>query len=203
MTIKEFFEKNKNWDTKDKKILMYSGGMDSWLIRQLWKPDVCVFVDVGTKSSKEERKRLSEDVVVIDLDISEFELPEKNYLLPLRNLFFVELGSYFGDIICLGATGTSTHFDKTEEFAQKTSEILNYLYKENNPDRAIKIIMPYCGKYKQDMLKEYLDQGGDIKYAWEHTFSCYNPQNGMMCGKCSSCKKRIEAFKLNGFDVVI
>ena len=107
-----------------------------------------------------------------------------NYLLPLRNLFFVELGSYFGDIICLGATGTSTHYDKTDKFADMTCDILNYLYSENNPDKKIKIVMPYRDKYKKDILKEYLNQGGD----------------GKMCGVCSSCKKRIEAFKLNGFD---
>ena len=181
-----------------KKVLLYSGGMDSWLIDKIWKPDVKLFVDVGTESSKEERKRLPDDVVVKELDISEFEDKDKNYLLPLRNLFFVELASYYGDVICLGATGTSTHYDKNETFANMTSELVNYLYSEAY-DKKIEIVMPFKGMQKKDILKLYLEQSGDINEAWESTFSCYNPIDGKMCGECSSCKKRIEAFEANGF----
>ena len=183
-----------------KKVLLYSGGMDSWLIDKLWKPDVKLFIDVGTPSSKEERKRLPPDVIVRELDLSDFELPEANYLLPLRNLFFVELASYYGDEICLGATGTSTHYDKTDKFCDLSAELINYLFSEIYPDKKVHIVMPYRGKHKEEILKEYLDQGGDIKYAWDNTFSCYNPKDGKMCGECSSCRKRIEAFRKNGFD---
>lgn len=181
------------------KVLLYSGGMDSWLIDKLWKPDVKLFIDVGTKSSKAERERLPKDVIVKELDLSEFEDKEKNYLLPLRNLFLVELASYYGDEICLGATGTSTHYDKTEKFCNKTEDLVNYLYSEAY-DKKIKIVMPFKDVYKKDMLKMYLEQGGDIEEAWNNSFSCYNPIDGQMCCECSSCKKRIEAFKENGYN---
>lgn len=184
---------------ENKKVLLYSGGMDSWLIDKLWKPDVKLFIDTGTKSCKEERKKLPDDVIVHELDISKFELEDKNFLLPLRNLFFVELASYYGNTICLGATGTSTHFDKTEEFCRMSEEVINYLFSEVFPEKKVKIVMPYKNKFKTEMLKEYLDNGGDINEAWENTFSCYSPVENKMCGKCSSCLKRIEAFKNNGF----
>ena len=34
-------------DNKNTKVLLYSGGMDSWLIDKLWKPDVKIFFDTG------------------------------------------------------------------------------------------------------------------------------------------------------------
>ena len=183
------------------KVLLYSGGMDSWLIDKLWKPDVKLFVDIGTANNKEERKRLPEDVIVKELDLSEFEDKDKNFLLPLRNLFFVELASYYGDEICLGATGSSTHFDKNEKFARMSEELINYLYSEAY-DKKVKIVLPYRNTSKTELLKMYLENGGDIEEAWKNTFSCYSPKDGKMCGECSSCRKKIEAFKANGYHAI-
>lgn len=184
---------------KKGKVLLYSGGMDSWLIDKIWKPDTKLFIDIGTKSNQEEIKRLPKDVIVKRIDISEFEDADKNYLLPLRNLFFIMMASYYGDEICLGATGSSTHFDKNEKFAKLGSEIINYLYSEAY-NHKVKVVMPFKDMSKSEILKMYLEQGGDIDLAWNSTFSCYNPKpNGEMCGECSSCKKRIEAFKNNGY----
>ena len=39
-------------DTYNKKVLLYSGGMDSWLIDKLWKPDIRLYVDMNTRYSK-------------------------------------------------------------------------------------------------------------------------------------------------------
>lgn len=184
-----------------KKVLLYSGGMDSWLIDKLWKPDVKLHFDIGTKNNIEENKRMPKDVEIVKLDLARYEDKERNYLLPLRNLFFVEMASYYGDIICLGATGSSTHYDKGEKFARMTEELVNYLYSEAY-DKKIKIVMPYANKTKTDMLKEYLQNGGDIQKAWDETFSCYNPdEDGNPCMKCPSCLKRIEAFRNNGYEV--
>lgn len=47
--------------------------MDSWLIDKIWKPDVKLYVDMGTKYSQEEIKRLPADVVVEKLDLSKWE----------------------------------------------------------------------------------------------------------------------------------
>lgn len=182
-----------------KKVLLYSGGMDSWLIDKLWKPDVKLFIDIGTDNNKEEFKRLPSDVIVKKIELSDFEDKDNNFLLPLRNLFFVEMASYYGDEICLGATGSSTHYDKNQTFIDKSEDIINYLYSEAY-DKKIKIVMPFRNYSKSDMLRMYIEQGGSAKRAWDETFSCYQPINGQMCGECSSCKKKIMAFKENGFD---
>lgn len=39
-----------------KKVLLYSGGMDSYLISKLWKPDVKLYVDLNSKYAKQEIK---------------------------------------------------------------------------------------------------------------------------------------------------
>ena len=39
-------------DTYNKKVLLYSGGMDSWLIDKLWKPDIRLYVDMNTRYSR-------------------------------------------------------------------------------------------------------------------------------------------------------
>ena len=181
------------------KVLLYSGGMDSWLIDKLWKPDVKLHIDIGTENNKEEIKRLPKDVIIKKIELSEFEDKEKNFLLPLRNLFFVEMASYYGDEICLGATGSSTHFDKNQTFIEKSEDIINYLYSESY-NKKVKIVMPYRGKAKSEILKEYIEKGGDIEKAWCETFSCYSPRGGEMCWECSSCKKKIQAFRDNGYE---
>lgn len=55
------------------KVLLYSGGMDSWLIDKIWKPDVKLYVDMNTKYSQEEIKRLPSDVIIDKLDLSKWE----------------------------------------------------------------------------------------------------------------------------------
>ena len=184
-----------------KKVLLYSGGMDSWLISRLWNPDIKLFVNVGTKSCIEEMKRLPKDVIVEDLSfLGKFEQKGENFFLPLRNLFLVEVASYYGDVICLGATGQSTHFDKNSIFAEKTESVVNYLYSENS-NKKIQIVMPYLNKTKEQMLTEFVEKGGDLKEAFESSFSCYSPINGKECGVCNSCKRKIKAFEGVGFYV--
>ena len=79
------------------KVLLYSGGMDSWLIDKLWKPDVKLCVNMHTKYSAQEIKNLPEDVIIEELDLSKWERPDA--IIPLRNLYLVMLASNYGDEI--------------------------------------------------------------------------------------------------------
>lgn len=180
------------------KVLLYSGGMDSWIIDKLYKPDIKLFIDVKTPSSIEERKRLPKDVIVKEFDLSEYEEKNEKHLLPLRNLILAELGSYYGDEICLGAVGGSIHYDNNETFRKQAEDLLNYLYSENNT-KKVKIVLPYMNTTKEELVKLYKDSGGNLKEAFNQSFSCYEPINGKECGKCISCKQKIEAFKKNGY----
>lgn len=186
------------------KVLLYSGGLDSWLISKLWKPDVRLYVDTGSLGSKAEVKKLDKDVIVEKLDIHKFELPERNYLLPLRNLYFCMLAMNYGDEICLGATASSKNLDKNETFCKLAGDTLTYLIPQvypENPPKEIKIVVPYKKYSKKELLEMYVAQGGDLDIAFKSTSSCYDPlPDGSPCLKCSSCLKRIQAFKELGYD---
>ena len=76
-------------DTYNKKVLLYSGGMDSWLIDKLWKPDIRLYVDMNTRYSKEEMKRLPDDTIIERLDLSKWEREDK--IIPLRNMYLIAM----------------------------------------------------------------------------------------------------------------
>ena len=185
------------------KVLLYSGGMDSWLIDKLWKPDVKLFFDIGTPNCQQELERVKKrnDVEIIKFPLAQFEQPQNNYYLPLRNLHFVAYAAHYGDTICLGATGSSTHKDKNDVFGNLCENAINYLLSEDSTrTEPVKIVMPYRGKSKTEILAEYLMQGGDIEECYNATFSCYNPtHDGKPCMNCTSCLSKFTAFYNNGY----
>lgn len=187
-----------------KKVMLYSGGLDSWIISKLWKPDIRLYVDTGSLGSKAEVKNLPADVVVEKLDIHKFEIPERNYILPLRNLYFCMLAMNYGDTICLGATASSKNLDKNETFCKLAGDLLTYLipqvYPNNAPER-IQVVVPFKKYSKKQLLEMYLAQGGDLETAFKSTVSCYNPKpDGSPCLECSSCLKRMSAFRELGYE---
>ena len=155
-----------NWDPRGKKVLLYSGGMDSWLISQIWKPDVLLYVNINGRYNKQEMSHLPEDVVIENLDLSKWERPDK--IIPLRNLYLIMLASNYGDKICLGATAGDRVLDKSFTFAEKTTDLLRYLYSPqwwNPTQRDIEVCLDFKDKTKTEILQMYLDQGGSIEKA--------------------------------------
>ena len=183
-----------------KKVLLYSGGMDSWLVSHLWKPDVKLYIDTGSSYTAEEKRRLPPDVTIEHFDLSRFERADK--IIPLRNLFFVMLASYYGDEICLGATYGDRVLDKSVIFAQKASGLLSYLYQPQHwtAGRRISVITPFKDCTKAELLRKYLNEGGDIETAFRESFSCYEPDDkGNECWRCKPCARKAVAFLLNGY----
>lgn len=188
-------------------VLLYSGGMDSWLINQIINPDVTLFIRIHTPNNELEYNKILElkkqgrirnDLKIVDFDLSPFERPSQNYFLPLRNLHFVTLAAHYGTDIYLGATGSSTHFDKNLTFAEKSADIISYLLSESD-EGPVKILLPYKDTTKTELLKIYLDQGGDIQEAYESTVSCYTPIDNKPCMECTSCMSKFVAFYNNGY----
>lgn len=185
-----------------KKVLLYSGGVDSWLIDKLWKPDVKLYVDIGTNTSKGEIERLPKDVVVAKLrDLSLLERKE-DFILPLRNLYLIAMATNYGDEICLGANATDATLDKTDEFAEKLTDLLTYMYQEQKwtPERKIKVVVPFRKYTKGQLLEMYVKQGGDIRKAYEETWTCFTPINNQECHMCRACFLKFMAFAENGFE---
>lgn len=190
-----------NWDPRGKKVLLYSGGMDSWLISQIWKPDVLLYVNINGRYNKQEMSHLPEDVVIENLDLSKWERPDK--IIPLRNLYLIMLASNYGDKICLGATAGDRVLDKSFTFAEKTTDLLRYLYSPqwwNPTQRDIEVCLDFKDKTKTEILQMYLDQGGSIEKAWKESFSCYEPDDeGHVCMSCKPCFRKFISFAELGF----
>lgn len=185
------------------KVLLYSGGMDSWLIDKIWKPDLRLFVDMGTASAREERKRLPADVKVVEFQsLGQFERPQ-DFILPLRNLYLFMIASNYGEEICLGATSTDVNLDKTQEFADKATDLLGYMYQPQKwtQERHPRLIVDFKKYSKSDLLGIYLRNGGTWQEAYEKTFSCFTPKDGKECRDCRACFLKLMAFVDNGIDL--
>ena len=189
-----------------KKILLYSGGVDSWFINQIWKPDVRLYVDLGTDYGKEEidlLKKAKENVEIISFDLSEFEL--ENKIIPLRNLYLIMLACNYSEDedveICLGATVGDRNFDKNLPFLYKTEELLNYIYSPEDKaiyNKKIKINKHFKNKSKTDLLKIYLRNGGDINKAYNETYGEF--KENMSVWEKKKFYRKFVCFKLNGFN---
>lgn len=188
-----------------KKILLYSGGMDSWLIDKLWKPDIKLYIDMNTKYSKEEISRLPEDVILDKLDLGKWERDDA--IIPLRNLYLLMWATNYMDnegcIITMGCLQGDRSLDKQSEFCNKAQDLLNHLYQPQwwlPNGRKVEINQYFKQFTKAELLKKYIDQGGDIKKVWNETFSCYHPkEDGTPCRKCKPCQRKVISFYEFGF----
>lgn len=180
-----------------KKVLLYSGGMDSWLIEKFWKPDITLYVDIHGSYSEEEKKRLAKNVKIIDFPfLGEFEMSNK--FIPLRNLYFLMIASYYGDNICLGATaGDWGNKDKTPEFLDMTEQMLNYLWGDKKTNRSIVVDKSFIYTPKSRLLEEYI-KDHDINEVKRNTFSCYTPKDGEECFNCYPCFRKFALLYSHG-----
>lgn len=173
-----------------KKVLLYSGGLDSWLINKLWKPDLRLYVNINGDYSREEIRRLPKDVEVLDFPLlGKYEMDNK--FVPMRNLYFLMLASNYGDEICLGATaGDWGNMDKTPVFLDNAEEIINYLLSDKKVKRKISICRDFINTPKSKLIEQYLSNGGNIETLKTKTFSCYTPIRGEACLSCYPCFRK-------------
>ena len=191
------------------KILLYSGGMDSYLIDKLWKPDRRIYVDMHTRYSKQEIdciKKRRNDVEFIDFPLGQWEREDK--IIPLRNLYLpMVICNITGDEdvdICLGATAGDRVLDKSQEYVQKATDLLNYLYQPQwwiPNGKKVRVNIDYKKYTKEDLLKMYVEQGGDLDKAYNESFSCYEPdEEGNVCYQCKPCFRKFIAFASVGYE---
>jgi 7-cyano-7-deazaguanine synthase in queuosine biosynthesis len=191
-----------------KKVLMFSGGMDSYIGRELLNPDVLLYVDTGNRYSVKEkmnleriRKEQKEDRIVIEKAefLGKFEQP--NGYIPLRNLFFAEIGTLYGDTVYMGALKGETSRDKSGKFRKQTTELTNYLWHDLmlTKKKDVKVEFPFEKMTKTQLLKKYLDKGYSAEDLKKYSISCYDTEK-LRCGDCPSCFRRWVAEELNGLN---
>lgn len=188
-----------------KKVLLYSGGLDSWLINQIWQPDILIYIDMQTEYSEIEKSRLPENIKIATLPLAQFSL--ENSIIPLRNLYLYAMAcnmTGFDDVeICLGALNGDRVNDKTQIFADKLNDLMKYLYAEqqSQPGKMVKISMPFKQYSKRELLEQYLKMGGSLEKAYNETFSCYHPDNdNKPCLACKACFRKVIPFIVAGMN---
>lgn len=173
-----------------KPVLMLSGGVDSvvsWFY--LGKPE-SVHITGHSRYSKKELecvhrlKHVLGELVVHIVELP-FVLPHEreDAWIPARNLLFSLVGAYFGDIIYIACQrGERDIVDRSDEFFETTSELLTKHFGTTKRVHPV-----WVNETKQDLLKWYIDNVGDMELLKHYTVSCYDGKHGGRCGDCASC----------------
>lgn len=181
------------------KVLLYSGGMDSWLIDKLWEPDIRLYIDIHGAYSAQEVARLPNGVSIANFPLlGQFEQPDM--FVPLRNLYFLMIASHYGNRLCLGATSGDGSKDKSLDFLGSMEETLDYYWDDKKVNKIITIEKRFARRSKGDLVREYIKRGGDIERIRAETFSCYTPIDGRECGACYPCFRKYAALHTNGLE---
>jgi len=173
-----------------KVVQLYSGGLDSYVISQLIKPDVKLYFDYGLEQNKFEKSVLPDDVIIKSLPIGEYTQNDGICTIPLRNLIFASIAVNFGDEIIIGGLKSDLHFDKKPEFAHKATALFNSVLEKERQPKTVKISIPFSEYTKTDLIVEYLKRGYSIDDIEKHSWSCHTPVNGKPCGHCQACVAR-------------
>lgn len=201
--MSEYTNESKCMESQTTKVLLYSGGMDSFIVRHLYKPDICLYVDLKTKYSLVEIARLDNRVTLVEFPgLGKFE--RKDGIIPLRNLFLVCVGALHGNEIALGATAGDRILDKSYEFAMFVSLLLTYLWQPDHWTRGkkVRVVLPVKELTKVQLVKRFLDEGGRSEDLVDRSFSCYKPdKQHRACGECKPCYRKWVALTLNNIDM--
>lgn len=178
---------------KGKKVLLYSGGMDSYIINKLWKPDVKLYIDYGMDQNKLEIQHLPKDVIIKKFDLSDYVTDTRN-TITLRNLILCSIAVNYGDTICLCGVKEDLHFDKTEEFATNTTNLFNSVLQRELTHRTVSVQVPFKKYTKEQLLEMYIENGNDLEELINESWSCYYPtKDNKECGDCTPCKRKAKA----------
>lgn len=198
---------------RGKRVVLYSGGLDSFCLAHYIKPDVLLYFDAGLPEQQMERRRIQDLIdahglpapVYFDdrFHLAPYKLPSE--AMPFRNLFFVAAAFTYGDKIYLGKTACCRHLDKTSTFAAKMLDVLKYVSQisDDNPPGLVadnmEILLPFDMRTKSQFLGEYLSSGGNIEHLMM-TRSCYRADE-RECGRCAPCVRKAIAFVNNDLPI--
>ena len=188
-------------------VLLYSGGMDSLMIDYLLKPNL--LLNISTNSAYDERERKSfpesvyeegKDIIYLNdvLNLRDYERDDA--IVPNRNAYLILLASHYGETIWLGSVHGDRSFDKDEAFYGHMETLLNHMWQEQHwtEERNFTISSPFKDRTKTELVTEYLDKGGMMKYLLT-SYSCYEGEE-QHCGQCKACFRNWVSLENNAID---
>lgn len=190
--------------SNERRVLLYSQGLDSFIMSKLIPHDEKLFIITGTKDNEVERDRISQsdfDVSILDLSfLAQFELANK--IIPFRNMFFALAAAQYGSVILMASTKGDTTRDKDDVFGHLMSAMMSY-FGMGSVDKVrysgpCRIELPFRQYTKRELVQMYLDTGFPREDLVRQSSSCYFPIDGQECGRCRSCLRKFTALALNG-----
>lgn len=195
----------------EKGVLLFSSGLDSFMLWRLLGMPKCVFVRLGHAYQEREEETvryIQSKAKENGLDM-EATYTDRIYLgdtvfpdgfIPYRNLLLLIVAAIEdmeADEIYLGALKGEANRDKSSKFFKDSSKLLSYMRKQKN-SRDIKVFAPAQKYTKSQLVKEYVKHFPDDVYMLGWTRSCYMPDSKKSgCGLCTACFRRWIAMELN------
>ena len=205
-------------ETKDDVVALYSGGVDSYCMSYLTKPDTLLCVNMGGRYGDVEAANLhtppelEHSVVLLECKaIGGFEDPTTS-IIPGRNAFLALFGAQFGSTLLLASVYEEAHVggaDKDEGFAWALGQLFDHMFAPQRwlPDgRQVRLRLPVHQLTKTQLVGRTLLAGHSRHDFAERTFSCYEPvpdwpSGYKACGQCGACARRWAAFVVWGIEV--
>jgi 7-cyano-7-deazaguanine synthase len=146
---------------------------------------------------------LTDDIDVPDFDENRAKGIPVTYV-PARNTIFLSYALAWAEVlgcadifIGVNAVDYSGYPDCRPEFIDAFEKMANLALKGSVEGRLrITIHTPLIRMSKAQIIRKGLELGVDYSL----THSCYNPAEGMACGKCDSCVIRKKGFREAGVD---
>lgn len=196
-----------------KVVALYSGGIDSYCMAAIMKPDVLLNVNLGGRYGDTETRRLKappgmEDrLVTVDFPLGQYELPE-NFIIPARNAILAMIAVNYGDTILLGSVAQSRGADKDKEFQARINHLFEHMFSPQPvwlPDgKHVWMELPVYHMTKTQLVMEAMIAGYRGEDIRDDTFSCYTPTpEGEECGQCKPCGRKWGALAANGIEPAV
>lgn len=180
-------------------ILLFSGGVDSYIAYHFYGKPRTLYFDLHTKYSDVEkevvRKLIPNTIVESCVDFSTRE-QETTAFIPYRNLHLALLANKYSDTIAIAGVKDDMVNDKNELIFTEFSALMSHMM-----NREIRVISPFWNLTKAQVVKWFLNNGGTEKELLS-TISCYTPsEEGTECHECPACFRKWNALAENGIDV--
>jgi 7-cyano-7-deazaguanine synthase in queuosine biosynthesis len=192
----------------DKAVLLFSGGLDSVCYAHLLQPDLLLYIPTGARYEATESWWVSQllfqnmlpqnsEFLTLGgaLDLGRYE--RDDLIVPNRNAHLLMLASHYGDTLYLSSVEGDRSTDKDEQFYALMTVLLDHTWSEQHwcARRRFKIEAPYKHLTKRQLVRAYLDAGGNPD-AFRVSYSCYRGER-KHCGVCKPCFRKRVALELN------